>query len=103
MLVAGARAVGDLVEFREVRSQSEPVCWPDLAGWDSRPPTQMIPEKAAVACPYVGGSQAAPRDPRTLRRWREARTGPAFLKIGGRYFYTVAALREFYERSLRGS
>jgi hypothetical protein len=42
------------------------------------------------------------RDIRTLRRWRESRRGPSFLKIGGRYFYTIGALRDFYQRSIRG-
>ena len=75
---------------------------PDLAEWDLRPKTQMIAEKAAAACPYLGGSERKPRDARTLKRWRDSRRGPSFLKIGGRYYYTIAALREFYERSVRG-
>jgi hypothetical protein len=75
---------------------------PDLAAWDLRPKTQMVTEKAAAACPYVGGSERKPRDGRTLKRWRDSRRGPAFLKIGGRYFYTIGALREFYQRSVRG-
>jgi hypothetical protein len=75
---------------------------PDLLNWESRPGTQMIPEKSAVASPYLGGSDQKPRDIRTLRRWRESRRGPSFLKIGGRYFYTVGALRDFYQRSIRG-
>jgi hypothetical protein len=75
---------------------------PDLVDWESRPSTQMVPEKAVVASPYVGGSKGKPRDIRTLRRWRTARRGPSFLKIGGRYFYTIQALRDFYHRSVRG-
>lgn len=75
---------------------------PDLAEWDLRPKTQMIAEKAAAACPYLGGSVQKPRDVRTLKRWRDSRRGPSFLKIGGRYYYTVSALREFYQRSVRG-
>jgi hypothetical protein len=75
---------------------------PDLLPWDRRPSTQMIPEKSAIASPYLGGSDQKPRDIRTLRRWRESRRGPSFLKIGGRYFYTIGALRDFYQRSIRG-
>lgn len=75
---------------------------PDLLEWECRPSTQMLPEKAVISSPYVGGSNGKPRDIRTLRRWRTARRGPSFLKIGGRYFYTVQALRDFYRRSVRG-
>jgi hypothetical protein len=75
---------------------------PDLLNWEQRPGTQMIPEKSAIASPYLGGSDQKPRDIRTLRRWRESRREPSFLKIGGRYFYTVGALRDFYQRSIRG-
>lgn len=49
-----------------------------------------------------GGSKDKPRDIRTLRRWRTGRRGPSFLEIGGRYFYTVQALRDLYHRSVRG-
>jgi len=31
----------------------------------------------------------------TLRRWRMDGKGPQWLKVGGRYFYTDQALREF--------
>jgi len=75
---------------------------PDLMEWERRPGTQMVPEKAVIASPYVGGSEGHPRDIRTLRRWRTTRRGPSFLKIGGRYFYTIQALRDFYRRSIRG-
>ena len=75
---------------------------PDLAEWDLRPKTQMIAEKAAAASPYLGGSEQKPRDLRTLKRWRDSRRGPSFLKIGGRYYYTIGALREFCQRSVRG-
>ena len=81
---------------------AEPSYLPDLAQWEQRPATQLVPEKSAAACPYIGGSERRPRDTRTLRRWRVARRGPPFRKIGGRYFYTVGALRDFYERSVRG-
>src|SRR5277367_446970 len=74
---------------------------PDLLEWESRPSTQIIAEKSAIASPYLGGSDQKPRDIRTLRRWRESRRGPSFLKIGGRYFYTICALRDFYQRSIR--
>lgn len=33
---------------------------PDLAAWDRRPRTQLIPEKSAAACPYLGGSELKP-------------------------------------------
>jgi hypothetical protein len=49
----------------------------------------------------VGGSEQKPRDAPTLKRWRDSRRGPSFLKIGGRYYYTIAALREFYQRNVR--
>ena len=74
---------------------------PDLSYWELRPKTQLVSEKSATACPYVGGSEQKPRDVRTLRRWRKSRRGPAYLKIGGRYFYTIGALRQFFEHSLR--
>lgn len=76
---------------------------PDLAEWDQRSPTQMISEKTATAPPYLAGSELQPRNIRTLRRWRKAHParGPSFIKIGGRYYYTIGSLREFYRRSIR--
>jgi hypothetical protein len=74
---------------------------PDVSHWDVRPKTQLVPEKVAATSPYLGGSEQNPRDIRTLRRWRRSRRGPAYLKIGGRYFYTIGALREFFARSVR--
>jgi hypothetical protein len=68
-----------------------------------RPKTQIAPEKAAAACPYLGGSEQMPRDVRTLKRWRDFRRGLCFLKIGGRYYYTIGALREFHQSSIRGT
>ena len=87
---------------RMMQTVDNPRELPDVFAWDQRPRTQIIPEKKAAASPYVGGSDRKPRNLRTLRRWRKARCGPQFLKIGGRYFYTVGALREFFERSVRG-
>ncbi len=98
--------------LREIHSERVPnesarillpsISWlPDLSGWEQRPKTQIISEKSAAMSPYVGGSDQKPRDIRTLRRWRKTRRGPSYLKIGGRYFYTIAALREFFERSVR--
>jgi len=77
---------------------------PDLAEWEQRPGTQIVSEKCAASAPYLVGTGQRPRNIRTLRRWRTAqpRRGPAYLKIGGRYYYTVNALREFYQRSIRG-
>jgi hypothetical protein len=77
---------------------------PDLSEWEQRSRTQIISEKAAAASPYIAGSDRQPRNIRTLRRWRKSRParGPSFLKIGGRYFYTIGALRDFYQRSIRG-
>jgi hypothetical protein len=49
--------------------------------------------RPAIASPRVCGTDQEPRDIRTLWRWRESRRGPSFLKIGGRYFYTIGALR----------
>ena len=65
----------------------------------------MVPEKAVITSPYIyiGGRKGNSRDIRTLRRWRTARRGGSFLKIGGRYFYTIQALRDFYHRSVRGA
>ena len=54
---------------------------PDLLEWENRPSTQMIPEKSAIASPYLGGSDQKPRDIRTLRRWRESRRGPSYLNL----------------------
>ncbi len=77
---------------------------PDLSEWEQRPRTQIVSEKAAAASPYLAGSGRQPRNIRTLRRWRKSRPtrGPSFLKIGGRYFYTIGALRDFYQRCIRG-
>lgn len=80
-----------------------PSGYPDLSDWEQRPRTQIISEKSAAACPYLAGSDRQPRNIRTLRRWRKSfpARGPSFLKIGGRYFYTVGALRDFYQRCVR--
>ena len=77
---------------------------PDLSDWEQRPRTQIVTEKTAAACPYLAGSERQPRNIRTLRRWRKSQParGPSFLKIGGRYFYTIGALRDFYQRCVRG-
>lgn len=76
---------------------------PDLSEWEERPRTQIISEKTAAASPYLAGSDRKPRHIRTLRRWRKSKParGPSFLKIGGRYFYTIGALRDFYQRCVR--
>ncbi len=37
----------------------------------------------------------------TLGTWRRAGTGPAFRKIGGRYFYPLAAVEAYLADSLR--
>lgn len=78
--------------------------FPDLLEWEQRPSTQIISEKAAATSPYLAGSDHQPRNIRTLRRWRKSfpARGPSFLKIGGRYFYTIGALRDFYQRCVRG-
>jgi hypothetical protein len=101
-----------LITPRELHSQKVPdesarilvqtAAWlPDLSDWEQRPRTQIISEKSVAASPYVGGSNQKPRDIRTLRRWRKSRRGPSYLKIGGRYFYTIGALRDFFARSVR--
>lgn len=86
------------------RSAVPPSSAPDLSEWEQRPSTQIVSEKAAAASPYLAGSDRQPRNIRTLRRWRKTvpACGPSFLKIGGRYFYTIRALRDFYQRSVRG-
>jgi hypothetical protein len=89
-------------DFSNQRLALESAELPDLLDWERRSGTQMVPEKAVIASPYIGGSRGKPRDIRTLRRWRTSRRGPSFLKIGGRYFYTIQALRDFYHRSVRG-
>jgi len=86
-------------------SSVEPISaidFPDLAEWEALPSTRMMPEKSVLTCPYIGGSQTKPRDIRTVRRWRECRRGPSYRKIYGRFFYEVAALREFFGRCERG-
>jgi hypothetical protein len=84
--------------------RSTPSAAPDLSEWEQRSRTQIISEKAAAASPYLAGSNLQPRNIRTLRRWRKSHParGPSFLKIGGRYFYTIGALRDFYQRCVRG-
>jgi hypothetical protein len=88
----------------EVGDVSLPSGSPDLSEWEQRPRTQIISEKAAAASPYLAGSDRRPRNVRTLRRWRKSQParGPSFLKIGGRYFYTIEALRNYYQRCVRG-
>lgn len=39
--------------------------------------------------------------PQTLAVWRSRRTGPAFVKIGGRVLYTLAAVEEYEARNTR--
>jgi len=72
---------------------------PDLSEWEQRPRTQVISEKTAAASPYLAGSDRRPRNIRALRRWRKSQParGPSFLKITGRYFYTIEALRDYYQ------
>lgn len=36
--------------------------------------------------------------PRTLAAWRKARTGPAYIKGGGRIYYTSAAVTAWLSR-----
>ena len=38
--------------------------------------------------------------PRTLERWRWLRTGPAFLKVGGRVLYRLEDIEAFEARGL---
>jgi hypothetical protein len=96
-ILRGSRSDGEHRPVPQSRS-------PDLSEWEQRPRTQIISEKAAAASPYLAGSDRQPRNIRTLRRWRKSlpARGPSFLKIGGRYFYTVGALRDFYQRCVRG-
>lgn len=37
----------------------------------------------------------------TLAAWRSRRIGPAFVKIGGRVLYTLAAVEEYENRNTR--
>jgi len=39
--------------------------------------------------------------PRTLERWRCSKTGPIFLKIGGRVIYRVEDIEAFEKASIR--
>lgn len=89
--------------FDSDHGAASPSSSPDLSEWEQRPRSQIISEKAAAASPYLAGSDRQPRNIRTLRRWRKSlpARGPSFLKIGGRYFYTVGALRDFYQRCVR--
>ena len=38
--------------------------------------------------------------PQTLRLWRRQRKGPSYMKIGGRVFYSGAALNEWLGSSV---
>jgi hypothetical protein len=88
-------------EYGFLQSAPKP---PDLSEWEQRLGTQIVSEKAAATSPYLAGSDRRPRHVRTLRRWRKVHParGPSFLKIGGGYFYTIGALRDFYQRCVRG-
>ena len=39
--------------------------------------------------------------PRTLERWRWSKTGPVFLKIGGRIIYRLEDIEAFEKASIR--
>ena len=39
--------------------------------------------------------------PRTLERWRWSKTGPAYLKIGGRVIYRLEDIEAFEKTSIR--
>jgi hypothetical protein len=39
--------------------------------------------------------------PRTLERWRWSKTGPVFLKIGGRVIYRLEHIEAFEKASIR--
>jgi hypothetical protein len=39
--------------------------------------------------------------PRTLERWRWSKTGPVFLKIGGRVIYRLEDIEAFAKASIR--
>ena len=88
---------------RPVSSPFDPMD-PDISEWDKRSRTQIVSEKAAATSPYLAGTDRKPRHIRTLRRWRKLvpARGPSFQKIGGRYYYTVGALRDFHQRCIRG-
>lgn len=51
---------------------------------------------------YLGGNER-PIPPRTLQRWRQEGTGPAFLKIGRLIRYRQRDLDDFLDRSVRAS
>lgn len=40
--------------------------------------------------------------PRTLERWRWLRTGPAYLKVGGRVAYRLEDIETYEAAQLRG-
>jgi predicted DNA-binding transcriptional regulator AlpA len=40
--------------------------------------------------------------PRTLQRWRQDDTGPAYLKLGGRVVYALADIEEWGRNHRRG-
>jgi predicted DNA-binding transcriptional regulator AlpA len=52
----------------------------------------LLDEHAAGV--YLGGSDA-PISPRTMQRWRGARTGPAYVKIGRLVRYRRSALDDY--------
>ncbi len=89
----------------EIQKMDSPVGLPelpDLFEWNDARALKSSRKKALL---LLRTSAAATKKLVTFAhcgRWRESRRGPSFLKIGGRYFYTIGALRDFYQRSIRG-
>jgi hypothetical protein len=40
---------------------------------------------------------------RTLEKWRQARRGPRYLRVGGRVLYPIEEVRRFEAANLRGA
>jgi len=38
--------------------------------------------------------------PKTLQRWRWVKSGPAYIKIGGRIRYTADSIKEFEDKNI---
>ncbi len=52
--------------------------------------------------PFLTERQLATRwhlSQRTLQRWRKLRTGPAWLKLGGRVVYAIDEIRNYETRA----
>lgn len=65
-----------------------------------------IEEEKKMAIPKLYATpEAAPlmgQKPPTLEKWRCYRTGPEYVKLGGKVFYTEEAISNWIARNTRG-